>query len=133
MRDVWSLTQKGKDTQLGAETTSALFRDVQRQFAVAPLRRTMNCRKGLNQQKRRTIVRPSSPWLGRFSPLASFQSSLQLLLELVGRIANINALAVPPSVAPVPATLPPGLGRRPPQEPTAQRFMEHHGELAPRH
>jgi hypothetical protein len=80
-----------------------------------------------------SIVRPSSPWLGRFSPLASFQLSLQLLLELVGRIANINALAVPPSAAPVPATLPPGLGRRPPQEPTAQRFMEHHGELAPRH
>jgi hypothetical protein len=85
MRGVWSLTQKGKDTQLGAEATSALFRDVERQFAVvrktkksAPLRRTMNCRKGLNQQKRRTIVRPSSPWLGRFSPLASFQSSLQL-------------------------------------------------------
>jgi hypothetical protein len=24
-------------------------------------------------------------------------------------------------------------GRRPPQEPTAPRFMEHHGELAPRH
>lgn len=28
MRGVWSLTQKGKDTQLDAETTSALFRDV---------------------------------------------------------------------------------------------------------
>jgi restriction system protein len=34
MRGVWSLTQKGKDTQLDAETTSALFRDIQRQFAV---------------------------------------------------------------------------------------------------
>jgi restriction system protein len=34
MRGVWSLTQKGKDTQLDAETTSALFRYVQRQFAV---------------------------------------------------------------------------------------------------
>ena len=34
MRGVWSLTQKGEDTQLDAETTSALFRDVQRQFAV---------------------------------------------------------------------------------------------------
>ena len=34
MRGVWSLTQKGKDTQLGAEATSALFRDVERQFAV---------------------------------------------------------------------------------------------------
>jgi len=32
-RGVWSLTQKGRETRLDPETTSALFRDVQRQFA----------------------------------------------------------------------------------------------------